>query len=427
MASTTAEQRDHLRNSTREQLQAHQLQRLNQLLATVAADNPLYRQKLSGFPHQLNSLDQLAELPFTYKEDLQESTQAKRPSANMTYPTDEYVRFHQTSGTRGKPLMVFDTAEDWKWWIDVWQYVLDSADVTPNDRVMMAFSFGPFIGFWSAHDALVDRGCLVVPGGGLSSLARLELMRNTRATLVLCTPSYALHLAEVAKQHRFSVEALHVRGLILAGEPGGSVPATRARIEAAWHAKVYDHSGASEIGPWGFTDSERTGLHVNEAEFIPEFLSIERRKPAQSGELSELVLTNLGRSGFPVLRYRTHDLVRPIWPSDKGFVLLEGGILGRADDMMIIRGVNIFPSAVEQIIHSFPEVHEYRLTATRKDEMDQLSVEIEDQLEHPQRVAEELRVRLGLRVDVTCVPLGSLPRFEGKGKHFIDRRNEASE
>ena len=289
---------------------------------------------------------------------------------------------------------------------------------------MMAFSFGPFIGFWSAYDAVAARGALVVPGGGMGTVQRLELMRTSGATTVCCTPSYALHVAEVANDHQINLAAMDVSHLIVAGEPGGSIRSTRAKIENAWQAKVVDHAGATEIGPWGFGDTEARGIHVLESEFIAEFHSIETGGPASEGELAELVITNLGRSGSPVVRYRTGDLVRPYWKHDLDcrFVLLEGGVLGRADDMLIIRGVNIFPSSVEQILRSFPEVVEFRLTATRLAEMDQLLVEIEDRLHQPERVAEELRLRLGLKVDVRAVDLGSLPRFEAKGRRFVDKR-----
>ena len=169
----------------------------------------------------------------------------------------------------------------------------------------------------------------------------------------------------------------------MAGEPGGSVPAIRARIERAWGAAVVDHAGATEVGPWGFADAAGRGLHVNESEFIAEFVSVETGEPAREGELSHLILTSLGRVGAPVIRYRTGDLVRPTWPSESEpnrFVLLDGGVLGRADDMMIIRGVNIFPSAVEQILHGFPEVVEYRLTACKRGALDELVIEVEDHL-----------------------------------------------
>ena len=401
-----------------------QLQKLNRLLTVVLAENDLYRRKLAGCPAQLGSLDELALLPHTTKDELQPVIGDEPFSANRTYSPDRYVRFHQTSGTRGRPLVVLDMAEDWQWWIGCWQFVLDAASVTSSDRAMLAFSFGPFIGFWSAFDALVARGALVIPGGGLGSLARIEVIRNARVTTLLCTPTYALHMAEVAAEHNINLAQLAVEKIIVAGEPGGSVPATRERIEAAWEARVIDHGGATEIGAWGFADGEGRGLFVNESEFIAEFISHETGQPAKEGELSHLVLTTLGRYGAPVIRYRTGDLVRPVWTESNSnrFVLLEGGILGRADDMMIIRGMNIYPTAVEQILRSFPEVVEYRMTARKRGEMDELVVEVEDHLQQPARIAEELRLKLGLKIEVRCAAAMSLPRFEGKGRRFVDQR-----
>ncbi len=402
-----------------------QLDRLNNLLKTVLPQNSFYAEKLTGLKLPLESHQQLAELPFTSKDELVRGRHDLDAAANLTYPLERYVRYHRTSGTHGRPLIVLDTADDWQWWIDTWQFVLDAAELGPQDRVVMAFSFGPFIGFWSAHDAVVARGALVIPTGGMDTLSRLEIIRGSGATAVFCTPSYALRMAEVAADNNVHLTALQVRKIVVAGEPGGSLPAVRDRIEAAWNAKVIDHAGASEVGPWGYAEIHGRGLRVVESDFIAEFLSVESGRPAGEGELSELVLTTLGRAGCPVIRYRTGDLVRPTWkvPGTNRFVLLEGGVLGRSDDMLIIRGVNVFPSSVEQILRSFPEVVEYRMTAQKAGEMDALSIEIEDHLNDPQRVATELRLRLGLNVDVRCVPIGSLPRFDGKGKRFVDERS----
>lgn len=423
MLTTTYDERRRLKQLDGEALAAHQRQRLNALLAEILPHNRFYAAKLGDVRLPLESLDQLADLPLTTKQDLVVSGEAT--AANRTFPVEQYVRFHRTSGTQGRPLVVLDTPADWQWWIDGWQYVLDAAEVGPEDRALMAFSFGPFIGFWTANDALIARGLMVIPAGGMSTRARLELTHSSGATVVLCTPTYALHMAEVAAESQIDVASLAVRRIIVAGEPGGSVPAIRSRIETAWNAKVIDHSGATEVGPWGFADRQQRGLHVNEGMFIAEFLSVDTGRPAGDGELAELILTSLGRSGAPVIRYRTGDLVRPHWSPDGDcrFVLLEGGVLGRADDMMIIRGVNVFPSSVEQILRSFPEVVEYRIIAHRRGEMDALRVEVEDRLDEPTRIAKEFQLRLGLNVEIQTVPLGSLPRFEGKGKRFVDRRS----
>ena len=421
---TTREERRRREEMDAASLAAFQLERLNALINEILPHNRFYAEKFENAKLPLERLDDLANLPFTFKDELVNKTREDEFAANLTYPIERYVRYHRTSGTRGRPMVVLDAKEDWEWWIDTWQFVYDAADIGAEDRVAMAFSFGPFIGFWSAHDAAIARGALVAPTGGMNTVARLELIRNFRATTICCTPSYALHMAEVGLENQIQVGDLEVRRIIVAGEPGGSIPALRKRIETLWNARVIDHSGATEVGAWGYANASDTGLHVNESEFIAEFLSVDTGEPAAEGELSELVLSTLGRSGSPVFRYRTGDLVRPTWNHGGKcrFVILDGGVLGRVDDMMVIRGVNVFPSSIEQILRSFPEIIEYRLTAHKVGAMDALMVEIEDRLEDPERVADELRLRIGLRIEVRTVPLGSLPRFEAKGKRFIDQR-----
>jgi phenylacetate-CoA ligase len=296
--------------------------------------------------------------------------------------------------------------------------------------VLVASSFGPYAGFWSCFDAVLTRQAMAIPTGGMTTLARLELARSLGATVLVATPSYSLHLAEVASEHTLDLEHLNVRLVIVAGERGGSMPAVRARIGEAWGADVLDHAGATEVGPWGVGDLAGCGLHVIEPWFHAEFLSVETGRSAGPGELSELVLTTLGRAGAPVIRYRTGDLVRPRWPTSEEvaaggcpWVRLEGGVVGRADDMLVVRGVNIFPGAIDDIVRSFPEVVEYRLTASTRESLDVLHLDIEDRLADPGRVARELQLRLGLRVEVTAVRSGSLPRFEGKARRIVDHRS----
>lgn len=413
-------------------LEAYQLDRLNDLLDKILPENRFYAKKLAGIELPLRSLEDLKALPFTFKSELVgkseliDDASSESLAANLTYPAERYARYHQTSGTRGRPLKVLDTEEDWEWWIDTWQYVLDAAQIDANDRAFLAFSFGPFIGFWSARDALLDRGAMVVPGGGMNTAARLEMLKASQATALFCTPTYALRMAEVAQEEGFDLTSLAVRRIVVAGEPGGSLPAVRASIEQAWDAALIDHSGATEVGPWGFGDAEGRGLHVIESEFIAELLEPDSEEPAPEGEVSELVLTSLGRRGAPVVRYRTGDMVRSSGRSEGRcrFLFLEGGILGRSDDMMIVRGVNVFPSAIEQIIRGFPEVGEYRVTVSRERQMDQLMIEVEDRTGQPDSIAEALKLRLGLRIEVREATWGSLPRFEGKAKRFVDRRND---
>jgi phenylacetate-CoA ligase len=400
--------------------------RLGELLHAVIPASGLYREKFGPVPPRLERITDLASLPTTDKDEL---VAAAAAGEWLTKPRSEYVRFHQTSGTRGAPMAAPDTADDWRWWMRAWRHTLDAAQIAAGDRAMLAFSFGPFVGFWSAFDALVQRGAQAIPGGGMTSASRLELIERAGANRLFCTPSYALHLADEGAKRGVDVAALPIETVVVAGEPGGSLPATRERIAAAWGARVVDHAGATEVGPWGFGDdlwSDPPGLRVIESEFIAEFLAVGTDQPAVAGELAELVLTNLGRVGAPVIRYRTGDLVRPEWPTGGPcrFVRLPGGVIGRADDMLVVRGVNVFPSSIEEVMRRLSGASEWRLIAEPRGSMVELVVEVEGPAAITQQVADAIQLRLGLRVEVRAVDAGSLPRSEHKSRRLVDRRGE---
>ncbi len=418
--------RDMLRRADRESLVAYQVERLNRLLADVVSRDGFYRKKFHADALRVTHVEDLRQLPLVTKSEIDAGDGSI--ARFHSFPLHEYVHFHRTSGTRGNPMPVLDTASDWQWWIDTWQYVLDAGDVLPTDVAFMAFSFGPFIGFWSAHDALAARGCMVVPGGGMNTRTRLSLIESSQATILCCTPTYALHLAEVAAQEGRDLHKLKLRKIIVAGEPGGSLPEVRHKIESLWGTSVLDHAGATELGPWGFGSRDGNGLHVIESEFIAELIKPHSNRPAANGELAELVLTGLGRFGAPAIRYRTGDLVKGYRDTNDEcrFLWLEGGIQGRADDMMVIRGVNIFPTSIESIVRSFPRLGEFRLIASRERELDQLEIIVEDPDNNSDDLAKLIEQRLGLRIPIDTVEPQSLPRFEGKANRLDDRRPKRS-
>ncbi len=270
---------------------------------------------------------------------------------------------------------------------------------------------------------------MVIPGGGMSTAARLHLIHSSQATVICCTPSYALHMAESAKALGIDLRTSKVRCLIVAGEPGGSRDEIRSRIETAWDARVVDHAGGTEIGPWGVGSAEGDGLLVIETEFLAEFLPVQ---PSDDLPVSptreiptvpcELVLTPLARRGCPLFRYRTGDLVQPLRDDRSAWVRLQGGILGRVDDMLIVRGVNIFPSSIEAILLSFPDVHEFRMIAFKEGALDQLRIEVETDPSMTSTIADRIQIQIGLRVDVQARPPNTFPRSEGKARRFIDQR-----
>jgi phenylacetate-CoA ligase len=372
------------------------------------------------------TLEDYQRLPFLTKRDLVADAIAHPPfGTNLTYPLETYTRYHQTSGTTAAPLRVLDTPQTWDWWGKCWLDVLRGAGVTARDRLFFAFSFAPAIGFWSAHHGATLLGALCIPAGGASSVQRLRMIVDTGATVLLGTPSYLLHLAQVARREGIPLSDTQVRVMIHAGEPGASVPATRARLAEAWNAQVVDHAGATEVGAWGLGCPLGLGVHINEEEFLAEVLSLETDQPAANGALGELVLTGLGRGAWPAVRYRSGDVVRPrrgTCRCGSTQMLLDGGILGRADDMVIIRGLNVFPSAVEDVVRGLTAA-EFRIVATRRETLDELRVELEGTRALADKAAGCLREHLGIRVVVEPLDEGSLPRSEGKARRFVDQRN----
>ncbi len=420
---------------SRVDLERHQYEKLQRMLARIYDRNLFYTDKFNAAgikPTDIRSIDDVFNLPITTKDELVAAQAADPPlGTNATYHKSEYVRFHQTSGTTGVPLRVLDTDESWEWWGRLWGHVFAAAGITSEDRIFFAFSFGPFIGFWSAVEGARRMGSMMIPSGGGDSLQRLNLMQQVSPTVLCCTPTYALRLAEVAREADIDLDEIPIRVTLHAGEPGANIPATKARIGDAWTAKVFDHAGASEVGAYSYECGPQPGgIHVIETEFIAEVLDPDTGVPVQSGEIGELVITNLGRPCFPAIRYQTGDLVRPNFAQcecERTFMRFDGGILGRADDMIILRGMNIFPSAIENLIRQFDGVDEYRVNVFTEHEMGVLEIEVElasesGAEEERRAIQRGLTNALGLRPVVKLAERGSLPRFELKAKRirFID-------
>lgn len=419
----------------RSDIDAHHRDKLQLLLRTVLAGNRFYSAKLHGIGADFVSrADFTARVPFTFKDELVEDHANNPPyGSNLTYPVERYTRFNQTSGTTGNPMRWLDTPESWDWMLDSWTRVYQAAGTRPEDRIFFPFSFGPFLGFWVAFEAATRMGCLSIPGGGMRSAARLKTILDNEVTVLCSTPTYAVRLAEVAAEEKIDLSAARVRTIIVAGEPGGSIPGTRSLIEKLWFgARVSDHHGMTEAGPVSYECPERPGvLHVIESAYFPEVIDPATLHPARPGGTGELVLTNLGRLGSPLIRYRTGDIVRcaeqTCCQCGSHELALEGGILGRTDDMVVVRGVNVFPTAVEEILRSCGSVAEFQVEVSTERSLPEISIQIEpspgqqDPSQLNQRVAAALQNAFGLRVSVSAVPCGALPRFEGKAKRWIRR------
>ncbi len=349
---------------------------------------------------------------FTTKQELIDDQAVHPPyGTNLTFPLGRYTRFCQTSGTSGHPLRWLDTPESWNWMLGNWDRVYQSAGITAKDHIFFAFSFGPFLGFWTAFEAAARMGALAIPGGGMRTAVRLRTILEAHATVLCCTPTYAIRLAEAAVEERIDLGASRIRRIVVAGEPGGSIAATRAHIEKLWPgSRVIDHHGMTETGPVSYGCPVRPGvLHVIESSYIAESID------------GELILTNLGRIGSPLIRYRTGDLVkavRGVCACGTSDVALEGGILGRTDDMLVVRGVNIYPSAVEEVLRS-EGVTEYRVEVRTERALTELRIQVESGADAIHRLEAALTNAFSLRIPVSSVETGALPRFEAKAKRWI--------
>lgn len=402
----------------------NQWQRLRTLLEGPVRLSSFQRHRLqaTGGIEAIQSLESFVDrVPLTTKAELEADQKANPPyGSNFCESLHRYTRFCQTSGTTSRPLSVLDTDESWGWLLENWRLGFEMGGVRPGMVSFFAFSFGPFLGFWTAFEAGLRMGLRCIPGGGLGTVARLRAILEHRAEVLCCTPTYALHLASVAREQGIDLSGSGVRKILVAGEPGGSLPAVRRRLASAWvGAEVIDHYGMTEIGPVAFGVSGRPeALTVLEERYFVEVLNGEGRE-VEDGAVGQLIVTPLGRSSWPLLRYQTGDLVR-VCRTEDGMRLL-GGIVGRADDMVIVRGVNLYPGAVEEVIRTHPQVEEYRVTVKHRNGLTEVSLEVE--VPSSPSLASELEAdferAFALRIPVREVACGTLPRFELKAKRWI--------
>ncbi len=430
---------------TREELEALQLAKLRRLAEWAAARSPFYARSFrrAGFrPEQLETLADLRRLPYLTRDEWMASQAERPPFGTLPVAGREHaVRVHTTSGTTGRePIRVLDTAKDWAWQSEMWCYGIWGFGVRPADVAYVAFGYGSFIGFWGLHYGMEKIGALNVPGGAQTTEGRVKQIVDFGATVVAATPTYALRLAQEAERLGIDLAASPVSRLILSGEPAGSIPQTKALIERQWGARAGDTAGMTEIGTIMVFECAHQpgGTHVIEDHFVEEVVDPATGEPVGYGERGERVVTSFGRGIIPLLRYRTADLVIRVPASactcGRGFDLYEGGILGRVDDMKLVRGTNVYPRAVEAIVREFPVVEEFQLRLTRDDGMfDRIALRVELPADATDETWAEIAERLGkeladahegLRFDVERAATGELPRFELKARRTVDLRDK---
>ena len=425
----------------REEIEALQLRKLRNLLAWTEAQVPFHAKRLSDAgvtSDSINSLDDLRRIPLMTREEWMEGQLEHPPYGPiLAAPEEAAIRYHLTSGTTGRtPIRVLDSMKDWEWIAEMWCYGFWGFGIRPSDVVFFAFSYGTFVGFWGAHYACEKMGCLVLPGGNMTTEARVKQILDMNATVVCSTPTYALRMAQEARDLGIDLANGPVKRLILSGEPAGSITATKRLIEEQWGAKAGDTAGMTELGTIMMFECEQQpgGTHIIEDHYIEEVIDPFTEDPVGYGERGERVVTSFGRGFIPVIRYRTRDFVVKVPASNcscgRTFDIYYGGIRGRVDDMRLVRGTNVYPRAVEAIVREYGEIDEFQIhlyTAEGiRDEIEVL-IEIPDESADADKIMSQLGTDLaeaheGLRFGVRKAENGSLPRFELKAKRLVDER-----
>ncbi len=419
----------------RGELEELKLQRLRETVERLYRQVPFYRKRLdeAGFrPGDLKSLEDLEKLPFTTKDDLRDHY----PFGLFAVPMREIVRIHASSGTTGKPTVVGYTAADIKVWADLVARTIVAAGGTPDDIVHVAYGYGLFTGGLGLHYGAEMLGATALPMSGGNTKRQVRLMVDFGSTILCCTPSYALNIAEVMREMGVSREQVRLKSGILGAEPWSDE--MRRQIEEELSISAHDIYGLSEVvGPGVSIEcGEKKGLHVFEDCFIPEIIDPVTGKALPPGEKGELVFTNINKEGLALLRYRTRDISRLMveeCPCGRTHVRMER-VTGRTDDMLIIRGVNVFPSQVEMVLMQIPGLSpHYQLVVDRVDNLDVLEVQVEvspqlfsDEIkrleELERRICDEVQSYLGVGVKVRLMEPRSIQRSEGKAVRVIDRR-----
>ncbi|MFA5843544.1 MAG: phenylacetate--CoA ligase [Coriobacteriia bacterium] len=422
----------------RERLRELQERRLRSTVAWVHERVPYYRDTLDAAgvrPKDVRSLDDLRRLPFTDKTALRDTY----PFGLFAVDLEQVVRIHSSSGTTGKPIVVGYTRGDIATWTECTARVASAAGITERDRVQVAFLYGMFTGGWGMHYGLERIGATVIPAGSGNTERHLMMMQDFGTTGLVCTPSYALYMAEVGESAGVDFEKLPLRVGLFGGEPTNEQ--TRREIESRLHVVATDNYGLSEVmGPGVSGECEaQDGLHINEDHFLWEVVDPVTGDPVEPGTEGELVITTVTKEAFPVLRYRTHDLTTvDTEPCSCGRTLARmRPVRKRTDDMLIIRGVNVFPSQIEDVLAQIEGVEpHYLIVVAREAGMDDPELRIEvapeifsdvmaDMVAFSKRVSDRIHSVVGLHARVVLVEPGAIERTAGKAQRVIDQRGLA--
>ena len=424
-----------------EKMEQLQLKKFREIFTWAYEHSKFYHKFYSDAgiePGDIKTMKDVARVP-KLEKSMMRAIQGKEPYPYgdiLSVPLEQVTEYHQTSGTTGQPVYQADTWQDWDLNAEHWAYILYSQGYRSTDRVFMPFGYNVFIAFWAGHYAAEKIGCEVVPGGVLNTEARILKMQELRCTAFMATPTYVLGMADTATTKLgIDPKTLGIKRITVAGEPGGSIPATRKRMEDAWGAKVFDHCGATEFGAWGYECEEQSGLHINDAMFLVQIEDIETGELiTESGKKGKMIITNLNRMAQPCIRFDTKDVIE--WNQEKcecgrSFRLLKGGVQGRTDDITKVKGVLLSPTAIEEVVRSIPGLgDEYDVTVTKVGDIDDITLKVElnpGQEKNTDSIRpnliDQLRLKTNLNYNLEFHNYGTLPRYDVKARRFKDLRH----
>jgi phenylacetate-CoA ligase len=427
----------------RRRLQALQLAKFKRIFRWAYERSRFHRRLYDAAgigPDDIRTFDDIARVP-TVEKSMMRDVQRKDPfpyGDALCVALEEVTEFRQTSGTTGQPVYQPDTWQDWEWWAECWSYILWAQGYRPSDRVFIPFGYNIFVAFWAGHYAAEKIGCEVVPGGVLDTQARILKIQELKATAMMATPTYILGMADAASTKMgIDPRCLGITKITCAGEPGASIPSTKARMQEAWNAKVFDHAGATEIGAWSYECSHQPGgMHVNEAFFLVEIQDMETGQIlTEPGLRGKMIITALDRTAQPCVRFDSKDVIE--WapdpcPCGRTFRLIKGGVVGRADDITKVKGVLLAPAAIEEVVRSISGLgDEYEVVVDKLGDVDRIKLKVELMPGAEDRakgieaeLKDQLRLKTNLGYRIEFYDYGRLPRYEVKARRFKDLRKE---